>query len=103
MADDASQEIARNLAGFLTSPPRYGGKSPLEEMLQAQITQMTRQIAAEVIEAMPELRDHVRTMVEQTIRRGLTQDQWLNQTVVSAVAKAITDLSLERQRDSEGL
>jgi len=95
-------EVAADLAAFLTRGSGYGsGKSPLDEMLQAQITQMTRQIAAEVIAATPELSSHVKRMVEQTIRRALNDDTWLNQTVVSAVSKAITDVALERRRGDE--
>lgn len=103
MADQRKpEEIASALASYLTNRASgYGGRSPLEEMLQAQITQMTRQIAAEVIAATPELHDHVQRMVQQTIRWAMNQDGWLNQTVVTAVSKALTDLALERQQEDQ--
>jgi hypothetical protein len=49
---------------------------------------------------MPEIREHVKRMVEGTVQRALANDGWLNQTVVTAVSKAITDLALERHGDS---
>ena len=104
MTDAKTQaQVASDLAAFLTTRPSgYGGsgKTPLEELLHAQITQMARQIAAEVIAATPELADHIRRMAERTVREALNNDTWLNQTVLSAVSKAITDLALER-RDRE--
>lgn len=105
MTDKTQQEIASDLARFLTTPVARGygldKRSPLDEILNAQITQMTREIAAEVIAATPEIRDHVKRMVESTVKRALQNDSWLNQTVVGAVSKAITDLALERQRERE--
>lgn len=97
-------QMASELAAFLTTrQPGYGssGKTPLEEILHAQITQLARQIAAEVIAATPELAEHVRRMAERTVREALNSDTWLNQTVLSAVSKAITDMALDRQREDD--
>ena len=99
------EQVASDLAKFLTTDRRgYGydaGKSPLDEMLNAQITQMARQIAAQVIADTPALADHVKGVVERTVKRALANDQWLNQTVVGAVSRAITDLALERKEAND--
>lgn len=96
-------QIAADLAAFLTTKAGgYGydrGKSPLDQMLERLITDMTRQIAADVIAATPELAAHVRQKVEQTVRMALSEDAWLSGVVTDAVAKAITGLARERARD----
>lgn len=97
-------EVAKDLAAFLTTKAGgYGydrGKSPLDQTLETMIVKMTREIAAEVIEATPELAAHVRAKVQQTVAMSLRDDTWLNSVVVDAVAKAITGLATERSRES---
>lgn len=98
-----SRQVAYDLAKFLTTASGYGrdSKTPLDEILQAQITAMTEQIAAEVIEATPELASEIRQLVQVTIRMALSRDSWLSRTVVNAVASALTDLALEREQDDD--
>lgn len=100
MADERSKEqVAAELARFLTTRDRYGGTSPLDTEIAAQITVMTREIAREIIANTPELRGHIQGIVERLVYSALQTDSWLNATIVNAVAKALTDLALERERE----
>lgn len=98
------EHVAADLAQYLTTQATtYGGQrvSPLEEILRQKITAMAHEVAAEVIQATPEIRSRVAELVQVTVQRALAEDTWLAQTVVSAVAGAITNLALERKHERE--
>lgn len=87
---------AESLTTFLTEQPYGSRKTVLVERVQKGITDLTDQIAGEVIAENPELAEVIRRKIHQAVKQALHDDAWLNSAVTSAVAKIITKTALER-------
>jgi len=87
---------AESLTTFLTEQPYGSRKTVLVERVQKGITDLTDQIAAEVIAENPELAEVIRRKIQQAVKQALHDDAWLNSAVTSAVARVITKSALER-------
>ena|ERR1700752_461771 len=102
MAETPESASARQLAKFLTEPqgPGYSGrKTPLEERIELHIRVMAYDIATEVIENTPELREHIRRMTTAVVLAAMRKDSYLSDIVINAVAKSLGKLALERTED----
>lgn len=87
MSDE--QQAAQELTKYLLNRERYGGKSPLEERVQVEISAMAREIAADIVAENPQLREVIGRRVRDVVAQVLRDDAWLGDTVVQAVAKAL--------------
>lgn len=101
MAEDrrTQSEVAAILTELLVKPSVYTGHgsiSPLQQYVQATIMDMCRKHVVEVIAEYPELTDTIRKRIEESVRQALRTDDYLNWL---AVAKQLTDISLERGKD----
>jgi flagellar biosynthesis/type III secretory pathway protein FliH len=96
-----STEAAESLTRFLTQPD-YRGKSPLMQRVEAEIAAMAKTIAQEVVAENPELAEMIRARTREAVGRALRDDPFLNSTVTSAVAKAITQRALDGEEDAHG-
>lgn len=103
MPDKISDEDAiRAVANFLTQPTYgYSGErlSPLEQVVRVRVAKMASEIAADVIESMPELSSKIRTMVTTTVATILANDEYLNAEVVKAVSHAMAQVRDERNEE----
>jgi len=95
------KEIALDLADFL-STKGYGGYgraevSPLTEAIQRRIAAMTNDIAREVVEATPQLREVIHAKVTAAVSAALLNDAALSAEVIKAVAQRISDVTLVRR------
>jgi flagellar biosynthesis/type III secretory pathway protein FliH len=92
-------EAAENLTRFLTQADGYNRKSPLVQRVEAEITAMATTIAREVVAENSDLADVIRRKTREALRSALNDDPFLNSTVTSAVAKALTSRALGRDDD----
>lgn len=93
------KEIASSLTEFLTKPRsgHWNSKSPLEEYVENEITRMCGTIAREVIQSHDELVNVIRERTVDAIREAMRKDNYLSRKITEAVARQLTDLSLERE------
>lgn len=82
-------QAAAELAKFLTTPDRYGGRSPLEAVVQDKIKGIAREIAEEVIGANTELRKLIQDRINGLVAQALADDKFLNEALSRAVAGAL--------------
>lgn len=97
MSDDRAAVIA--LTEFLTKRDSYARTSPIESVVQGKIQALMRELADEVVRETPGLRDMLRERVSATISATLRDDNWLNQKVTGAVAKALIDIATGDDND----
>lgn len=100
------KEVAESLTDFLVKPrnSNWNSKSPLQEYVESEITKMAGAIAREVVQSHPELVNAIRERTVNAIQQAMREDCYLNRKVTEAVARQLTDLSLEREaeRENEG-
>lgn len=97
------KEVAESLTDFLVKPRNnnWNSKSPLQDYVEAEITNMARAIAGEVVQSHPELVNAIRERTVNAIRQAMREDGYLSRKVTEAVAKQLTNLSLERELECE--
>jgi hypothetical protein len=95
-------EEAESLAQFLLKPGQYpykAGQSPLVQVLESKIKQITSEIADQVIAETPDLRAVIRRKTEAAVKQTLLDDGYLNRIITESIARAITQRALESEDD----
>jgi hypothetical protein len=82
------EQAASELSKFLLAS-NYNGVSPLQEIIQAQITAMGRAIAQQVITDSPAVVEQIQAAAHGIVLKILADDTWLNTMLVQSIAKAI--------------
>jgi hypothetical protein len=77
---------ARVVAAYLTVKAGYQEVSPLERMVRIRINRIAEEIANEVVDGLPSLREIVRTQVNAVVAAALRDDAYLSKVVTEAVA-----------------
>lgn len=93
----SEEQAARALTDFLTTKDRYQGTSPIERVVQRQISKMLYEMAAELVSATPGIGVALRQRVNLAVTRALQDDAWLTSQVTQAVAKVLTERALETE------
>lgn len=102
----SEEELARALARFVTEPVGgYGldldrNNSPLQAAARAQIQQMTREIARDVVGASTSIKDVLEGHVKRAIEEALRDDAYLRKIVTDAVAKALVTRGSDDDADA---
>lgn len=91
------QELARDLANYLTTKSGYNSLPPLEQMVRDRISTMARSIADSVVETAGGLQELIRRESEKAIMTALADDKFLKGIVAKSVAEAL----VTRYRESE--
>lgn len=100
----SEEELARALARFVTEPVGgYGldrGNSPLQSAARAQIQQMTREIARDVVSASTSIKGVLEGHVKRAVEEALRDDAYLRKIVTDAVAKALVTRGSDDNADA---
>jgi predicted transcriptional regulator len=92
-----SSDAASAVTAYLTHS-RYGGDSPLQQMVQRKIEHLAQEIADEIVSSTPQLREVIEKKTRAVIEMALEDDRELRRGVVKAVAEA---LSVRRPEDDD--
>lgn len=97
----AENEPMRLLLLYLTTSHYEHGErvTPLEKSLRQQLDIIVREIAREVIDSAPGLREMIKENANAALNKAMNTDEWLRKRVVDAVAKSIGSYVLEHGDD----
>jgi hypothetical protein len=88
--EQPSEEAAAQAVTAYLTYSRYGGDSPLQQMIQRKISEVAREVADEIVSSTPKLRETIEKKTRAVIEYALEDDHELRKSVVAAVADALS-------------
>jgi hypothetical protein len=88
---EGDNETLRALTRDLLTPDAYSRSSPLMTLLQKEVKTLATQIAIEVVQTHPELRNELHRKVTETVAAIMENDWTFNDLVVKAVTEVLVD------------